>query len=135
MPLPTAVTGFNRDVLNPLLAHLSGLGPFAEIEHVGRRSGRAYRTPLMAFVDGDTVIIALTYGPDVDWLKNVEAAGGGVLRRGSRALTLGRPRRLGTDEGRRRVPAPVRAALPLIRCRDYVELPVLGGTEDGVSGR
>lgn len=125
MPLPRAITGVNRDVLNPLLAHLSGLGPFAEVEHVGRRSGRTYRNPIMAFRTGDTVTIALTYGPEVDWLKNVRAAGGGYLHVGAAMLTLGPPARLDPDEGMRRMPGVVRATLPLIGCRDFVELPVL----------
>ena len=37
----------------------------------------------MAFRDGPTVTIALTYGPDVDWLRNVRAAGGARMHVGS----------------------------------------------------
>jgi deazaflavin-dependent oxidoreductase (nitroreductase family) len=58
---------------------------FAIIEHVGRRSGKTYRTPVSAFsatVDGKPgIAVLLTYGPDRDWLKNLKAAGGGQMRR------------------------------------------------------
>jgi deazaflavin-dependent oxidoreductase (nitroreductase family) len=131
MSLPRRVTGFNRRYLNPLTLRLAGHGSMVELEHVGRSSGRIYRTPLMAFRDGDTVTIALTYGPQVQWLKNVTAAGGCRMRLGGERLTLGPPHRLDVDEGLARTPSPQRLALRrLIRCRDFVELPVLGCDPD-----
>ena len=54
---------------------------YGSLEHVGRRSGRSYRTPLTVFTTDDGVAILLTYGPERDWLKNITAAGGGRLRR------------------------------------------------------
>ena len=100
-----------------------GIGPLAELEHVGRRSGRRYRTPLLAFRDGDTVTIALTYGSDVDWLANVRAAGGGRLRLGSTTIELGPPRDLDTQRGMARMPLVIQPMLLAIRCREFVELP------------
>jgi hypothetical protein len=41
-----------------------------------RRSGRRYQTPVNVFSAADGYVIALTYGPDTDWVKNVVAAGG-----------------------------------------------------------
>ena len=76
MALPRAVGKFNKVATNKVLVHLAGHGPFVELEHVGRRSGRVYHVPLNAFRSGDTVTFALTYGPKVDWLRNVRAAGG-----------------------------------------------------------
>src|SRR5215218_10148443 len=53
----------------------SGRGPISVIRHTGRKSGRVYETPLLlATHDGDFVA-ELTYGPSVDWYRNVEAAG------------------------------------------------------------
>lgn len=69
---------FNKHVLNKLLrrfAHWS-FGPFALVRHVGRKSGKPYETPIMAFPIPEGFLIALTYGPQVDWYKNVQAAGG-----------------------------------------------------------
>jgi deazaflavin-dependent oxidoreductase (nitroreductase family) len=125
MPLPHAIANFNRKFTNRALRHLSGFGPFAEIEHVGRRSGRVHRTMMLAFRRGDVVTIALTYGPDVDWLRNIETAGGARLHCGSERLDLGPVVHLSTAAGRARMPGLVRVALSAISVTEFVELPVL----------
>ncbi len=126
MPIPRRITSFNKRFLNPLTLRLAGHGAMADLEHVGRRSGQTYHTPLMAFRDGDTVTVALTYGPDVAWLKNITAAGGCRMRLAGRELVLGGPRVLDAQEGLGRIPNPQRSVLQwAIRCRDFVELPVL----------
>jgi deazaflavin-dependent oxidoreductase (nitroreductase family) len=43
------------------------------IRHVGRTTGRPYETPVQAVVTDDGFVIALPYGPNTDWLKNVLA--------------------------------------------------------------
>ena len=93
MVLPRWLARANRAVTNPLLRSLVGVGWMAELEHTGRSSNRRYRTVLMVFGRGDAVTVALTYGPGVDWLKNLRAAGGGRLRLGRELLALGPPRR------------------------------------------
>ncbi len=46
------------------------------VMHRGRTSGRMYRTPVNAFRrTDDELFFVITYGPDVDWVRNVEAAG------------------------------------------------------------
>ncbi len=126
MKIPMPVARINKHVTNRVLRHLSGHGPFAEIEHVGRRSGRPHRTTIMVFRQGAIVTIALTYGPAVDWLKNARAAGGARLHEGARVLTLGPPEPLAADEGLQRMPAGVRLVLRATGVRDFVEFPVLG---------
>lgn len=125
MPIPRGVTKFNRRVANPVLRHLSGIGPFVEVEHVGRRSGLVRRTPLFAFRSGDAFTVALTYGPDVDWLKNTKAAGRARLHLGQRVLDVGPPVHLPTEVGLSRMPALVRVFLPWIGVRDFIEFPLL----------
>ncbi|ATA29658.1 hypothetical protein MLM_3787 [Mycobacterium lepraemurium] len=92
MQLPQGLARFNRHVTNPIQRMWAGwLPPFGIVEHVVRRSGKPYRTPVNPFsadVDGKPgVAILLTYGPDRDWLKNLTAAGGGRIR--SRGKTFG----------------------------------------------
>ena len=124
MPLPRAVTVVNRDVLNKAMRHLAGHGWFVELEHVGRRSGRVFRVPMLAFDGGDHVTVALTYGRGVDWLANLRAARGGRMHLGGELLTLGTPVFLDEAEGLRRMPQPPRAMLPVLGCHDFVEIPV-----------
>ena len=93
MQLPQWLARFNRYVTNPVQRIWAGWAPTMGIlEHVGRRSGRRYRTPLTVFSTGDGVAILLTYGPDRDWLKNVTAAGSGRLKRSGRTFVVSDPR-------------------------------------------
>ena len=103
MQFPQGVARFNRYVTNPIQRRWAGwLPPFAIIEHIGRSSGKPYRTPVNAFyttVDGKPgVAIVLTYGPDRDWLKNLKAAGGGQMRRNGKTFGITNPRVVSRDE-------------------------------------
>ena len=59
--------------------------------HRGRKSGRVYRTPINVFRRGHTYLFLLTYGADVDWVKNVVTAGGCSLRVRGHDVTLVNP--------------------------------------------
>jgi len=52
---------------------------FAVVEHRGRKTGRVYRTPVAARRSGDGFIITLAFGAQVDWYRNLVAAGGGTI--------------------------------------------------------
>src|SRR4051794_41379082 len=81
MPLPKRLARFNLHVTTrapgPSPRRLPG---FAVVAHVGRRSGRVRHTPVNLFRDGDRYVIALTYGADSQWVRNVLAAGAGDVR-------------------------------------------------------
>lgn len=126
MPAPLALTPYVKRFANPVLMHLAGWGWFVELEHVGRRTGTTYRTPLLAFRDGDAVTIALTYGPGVQWLKNIRAAGRSRMRHRGQVLELGEPVDLSTEDGLRRMPRPIRFVFARTGAvTDFVELPIL----------
>jgi deazaflavin-dependent oxidoreductase (nitroreductase family) len=77
------VMGPMTRVLNPLIVRFAGRRRFrmaAQIRHAGRRSGREYVTPVSARRTGDLALIALTFGNQSDWSRNVRAAGGCWLR-------------------------------------------------------
>ncbi|HUC33792.1 MAG TPA: nitroreductase family deazaflavin-dependent oxidoreductase [Ilumatobacteraceae bacterium] len=76
-----AVRRFNRDVGNPRQMKTAGTpGAYASImRHVGRSSGKPYETPIVPVATDDGFVVLLPYGPNVDWLKNVQAAGTATL--------------------------------------------------------
>lgn len=116
MQLPQWLARFNRYVTNPIQRLWAGWLPaFAILEHVGRRSGKPYRTPLNVFsadVDGRAgVAILLTYGPNRDWLKNITAAGGGRMRRYGKTFGVANPRRLTKAEAGAVCQQPMAAGL------------------------
>ena len=95
MQFPQRLARFNCYVASPIQRMWPGrLPPFGSAEHVGRRSGKPYRTPVNLFrtnADGKPgVPILLAYGPDRDWLKNV-AAGGGQLRHNGKTFGIADP--------------------------------------------
>ena len=61
------------------------------IRTVGRRSGRAYETPVVAVEHDDSVLIALPYGERTDWLKNVLATGNATVVTHGRSSAVDRP--------------------------------------------
>ena len=46
-------------------------GPLAIIRHVGRRSGKPYETLIWVGLLQESCVVALTYGPVVDWYRNM----------------------------------------------------------------
>src|SRR5215211_970682 len=128
MPFPEAVARFNRRVTNPVIGGVAGkVGPLAIVEHRGRRSGTSYRTPVMAFPKGEEVNFALTYGTEVDWVKNVIAAGGCTFEYRRRSIPLADPR-LEHGSPAAVFPWVVRSFLRLLRVRDVLRLRVVAGT-------
>jgi deazaflavin-dependent oxidoreductase (nitroreductase family) len=122
MPLPRFIARVNRRVTNHLLGGLASRLPgFGVVIHTGRRSRRQYRTPVNVFRRGDRYIIALTYGSNSDWVRNVVAHGGCTLETRGRTDRLSRPR-LFHDESRSAVPAPVRLVLGIVNVSDFLEL-------------
>lgn len=123
VPIPMAVARFNRYVTNRVTRLFTGWLPgFCILRHVGRRSGRLYRTPLNIFQCDDGFVIALTYGADVDWLKNIMAAGECSMTYLGREIPLTRPRFIGTEEGMSHMPLPVRIVLRIIGVTEFVHL-------------
>jgi deazaflavin-dependent oxidoreductase (nitroreductase family) len=120
--LGTRAARFNRLVTNRITGPLAPWLPlFGVVVHTGRRSGREYRTPVNVFRHGDGFVIALTYGPESDWVRNVTAAGGCDLITRRKRHTFTTPR-LVHDEHRACVPAPVRLALRLLDVADFLAL-------------
>lgn len=127
MQMPQGLARFNRHVTNPVQRLWAGwLPPFAIVEHVGRRSGKSYRTPVNAFsaeVDGKPgVAILLTYGPDRDWLKNLTAAGGGRMRRNGKGFGIADPQVVTKDEAAAHVSPRVRGIFARLPFEDAVLL-------------
>lgn len=94
---------------------------FGILTHVGRKSGKAYRTPVNVFRAPDGFIIALTYSSESEWVKNVLAAGGCELRTRGKKYQLCAPK-IVRDPTRRRFLFPVRIVLRIVGADEYLEL-------------
>ncbi|HEX6606290.1 MAG TPA: nitroreductase family deazaflavin-dependent oxidoreductase [Chloroflexia bacterium] len=122
MPAPRWLARFNRHVTNRILGGVARYLPgFGVITHTGRKTQRPYRTPVNVFRHPGGYVVALTYGPRADWVRNVLASGGCTLETRGRRVPLTRPRLL-HDAERRAVPALVRPFLGLLHVYDFLEL-------------
>lgn len=88
-----SIRSFNKYIFNRITLTFaeSEVGPFSVIYHTGRHSGRAYRTPVLATFVGEAIIIPLSYGENVDWLRNVLAQGGCEIVRKNQRFTVENP--------------------------------------------
>ena len=92
MPAPRWVAKANKTSLNRVTKYIAPWAPgWAVVIHRGRKSGRTFRTPLWAFRRHNGFVIALTYGPGTDWVKNVLAEGGCELETRRHHYQLGAP--------------------------------------------
>jgi deazaflavin-dependent oxidoreductase (nitroreductase family) len=51
------------------------------VRTVGRKSGQTFETPIMVQPTAGGFVCELTYGPEVNWYRNLVAAGGGEITR------------------------------------------------------
>ena len=122
MPLPKRLAKFNRVATNRIVGPLARYVPgFAVVSHVGRRSGRRYRTPVNLFRRGDDYVIALMYGADSQWVRNVLAAGGADIETRGRRVHLIAPEMV-RDPARALVPKPVRVPIRLANVEEFMLL-------------
>ena len=117
---------FTTRIFNRLSIHVAGRLPsFAILTTVGRKSGRTYRTPINVFHRGDRYVFALTYGSDVQWLKNIMAAGDCWMRTRGRDIHLVEPELI-VDPQLRLMPRAVRIFLRFNRVTELLRMRVAG---------
>jgi deazaflavin-dependent oxidoreductase (nitroreductase family) len=77
------------------------------LHHVGRRSGQSYVTPLSAYRLGDGFVLGVAY-PEVDWCRNVLAAGECTLTWNGKEYALERPELISAGEAMKAYPLLVK---------------------------
>lgn len=107
MRVPRAVANFNRRVTNPVARSITPWLPGqGTLEHVGRKSGKRYRTPLLVFPIRDGFVVLIGYGLKSDWLRNVFASGQAVLHKRGKSIALTDPRLLSKADAATLVTGP-----------------------------
>jgi len=108
MPMPLWFGHINKRIFNKLELR-KGKRPV--LAHVGRSSGKTYRTPLDAHPVADGYMFILVYGSGSDWVQNILAAGSAILEIDGKRIDLEAPRIVGPEvaidalpEGTRRPP-------------------------------
>jgi deazaflavin-dependent oxidoreductase (nitroreductase family) len=123
MQLPRFMRRVNRVFTNRIMGTFAWfVPPLAVVHHVGRKSGRHYRTPVVAFRTAAGFVIPMTYGRDVDWARNLVHAHGGELEQMGERFTLRNPRIVGFKGAESHLPAVARAFLRAADFPGYVLL-------------
>lgn len=126
MPFARRFARFNRMVANPIMRLVAGwLPPFAIVTHRGRLTGRSYATPVLAFDTDDGLVLAVLYGTNSDWVKNVLMAGRVEVRRRREARQYEQPRLIG-NEGMQLLPTMLRGPFRLLGVDHFIRLTASG---------
>ena len=119
-----------KNTLNRLTVPLatSRFGPFSLVRHVGRTSGKSYATPLILAVVPEGFVAELTYGENVDWYRNIVAAGECVVVHRGKAYRITGISRCTAERGRNAFPPPFRQ---ILRATGRTEFRLLRTDKDG----
>jgi deazaflavin-dependent oxidoreductase (nitroreductase family) len=103
-----------RSLSNRIFLMVSGKSfrAYSIVTHTGRRSGRRYRNPVSAYPLGDGFVIAVLYGSQSQWVRNVMATHRFTLRTKGRDYPLERPEFIPATQALPAFPAPTRWLLP-----------------------
>ena len=120
------IRAFNKYVTNKILIYISGkkFGHFVILSHVGRKSGKLYRIPIIAEPDKNGFVIALTYGKKVDWYENVIAKGGCSIHWKNKEYSLTNPEFVDKEIGVLAFPPIFQSGLRKMGIQYYLRLEI-----------
>lgn len=119
MPMPLWWGQINKRVFNPRAARN---GRWQVIRHVGRSSGRSYRTPLEAHRVDDGFIFVLVYGSRSDWVQNVLAAGTATLEVDGTTVDLAEPELLTAEQAFEQLPPETKRPPRLLAIDEFLRM-------------
>jgi deazaflavin-dependent oxidoreductase (nitroreductase family) len=92
------------------------------VEHRGRRSGKQYATPVVVERVPDGFVIPLPYGIDVDWLRNVVAAGHANIRAHGRSHRVVQPEIISAEVATPQLRPERRRTYDLFGVKNYLQM-------------
>jgi deazaflavin-dependent oxidoreductase (nitroreductase family) len=122
-----SIKRFNRRWLNPwMLRRAGGRHWYAgRLEHRGRRTGRPYATPLWVDPVEQGFVMPLPYGRNVDWARNLLAAGEAMLQDHGVRYRVGHPRIVPSAKLLPELPGLTRRMVAMYGIREFVRVDVL----------
>jgi hypothetical protein len=128
MSLPKGLRNFNKYVLNRATLKISGAShsPISTVGHMGRHSGKLYQTPIIVGRDGAGFVFALTYGVEVDWYRNVMAAGRCTLIWHGKKYSLENPEPIAVEAALPPFALPLRLILRIMGIQNFFRMECYG---------
>lgn len=123
-PVVNTVRRMNRSLTNPRVMRTAGNAgtQTSVIEHIGRRSGKTYETPVDIIETTTRLLIALPYGARTDWLRNVLAAGSATVVSGGERISVERPAVVATADVEELIPVRTLRTLRLFGVSECLSL-------------
>lgn len=112
-------------IMNPFairLARTGRLSVWGVVYHTGRKSGRAFSTPIALAATPDQFFVPLPWGTGTDWCRNLMAAQGGAIRYRGRDYLVSDPQVVDADVARPAFPGPIRLILPFVGIKRFLRL-------------
>jgi deazaflavin-dependent oxidoreductase (nitroreductase family) len=124
MSLPKGLRNFNKHILNRATLKVSGAShsPISTVRHTGRQSGKPYQTPIIVGRDGAGFVFALTYGVEVDWYRNVMAAGSCTLIWRGKKYSLENPEPVAVETALPAFALPLRLILRMMGIQNFFRM-------------
>ncbi len=119
MPMPLWWGQVNKRVFNPRSVRN---GKWQVIDHVGRSSGRAYRTPIEALAVDDGFLFMLVYGSRSDWVQNVLGSGRATLEIDGGTVDLADPEVITAEQAFERLPAGAKRPPKLLKINEFLAM-------------
>jgi deazaflavin-dependent oxidoreductase (nitroreductase family) len=118
------VRRLNRSLTNPRVMRTAGTDATqtSVIQHVGRKSGRTYETPVDTIPAATGFLIALPYGTRADWVRNVLAAGSATVATRGERVDVDRPTIVATADVAGQIPAKTLRTLRLFGVSQCLQL-------------
>jgi deazaflavin-dependent oxidoreductase (nitroreductase family) len=99
-PLAGRIFGLFAPILNRFVTRIAGrrfVPLYVLLRHRGRRSGRAYATPVVGMRVAGGFAIPMAFGEGADWYRNIVASGGATMRQNGTEHQLGDPAAIDPD--------------------------------------
>jgi len=109
-------------------------GKWEVINHIGRSSGRAYRTPLGSWEVDGTRVFVLVYGSRSDWVQNILKSGRATLETGGEIEELGSPRVIPGSIARAFLAGVDNLPPRFLKIDEYLQMDVLARHPVGAAG-
>ena len=92
-PVVDFIRRMNRSATNPRVMRTAGTAQThtSVIQHISRKSGCTYETPIDTIETCSGLLIALPYGTRADWLRNVLDAGSATVVTNGERVDVNRP--------------------------------------------
>jgi deazaflavin-dependent oxidoreductase (nitroreductase family) len=112
-------------IFNPLALPLAASGAiptWGVVRHTGRKSGRAFATPIALAATTQYFFVPLPWGERTDWCRNIVSAGGGAIRYRGRDYLVSAPQVVSVDVARSAFHRPIQLILPLVGIKTFLRL-------------